>query len=162
MCYRHYIRWRKYGDPTVLKRPKSWGDAKCAVTGCEESVEARGWCNKHYQRWKTHGSPATLARRERGTGSVTANGYLIVTDHGHPLENARGVFAHRAALLEKIGPGIHDCTWCGRSVSWDLTWPDSADALVVDHLDHDGLNNDPGNLAPSCGQCNLERSATAG
>lgn len=46
---------------------------------------------------------------------------------------------------------------CQMLVCWDLTFPQDPTALVVDHLDHDGLNNDATNLVPSCGPCNLAR-----
>ena len=81
---------------------------------------------------------------------------------GHPLANSRGeVYEHRLVLFESIGPGQHPCHWCSVLVSWDLTYPASIDALVVDHLDDDKLNNDPTNLAPSCNPCNGGRAATA-
>ena len=38
------------------------------------------------------------------------------------------------------------------------SWPASRRALVVDHLDFDGLNNDPANLVPSCHPCNAGRT----
>jgi hypothetical protein len=121
-------------------------------------VYVKGWCNKHFQRWKAHDDPLKLLRRERGTGSITVHGYHIVTDHGHPLENARGVLVHRVVLFDKIGPGEHPCHWCNQPVSWNLTFPESPAGLVVDHLDHDRLNNDSSNLVPSCGQCNIQRT----
>jgi hypothetical protein len=158
-CYRHYVRWRKYGDPNVIKRPKTWAGVECAIEGCTAPVEAKGWCTKHYQRWKAHGDPLALARREKGSGSVTSQGYLILTRPQHPLTNARGLFAHREVLYVKIGPGDHACHWCGKPVSWDLIFPESANALVVDHVDHDKQNNEPANLVPSCGECNIKRAS---
>lgn len=38
-------------------------------------------------------------------------------------------------------------------------WPAHADALVVDHVDHDRSNNDRDNLVPSCQRCNANRGS---
>jgi hypothetical protein len=69
---------------------------------------------------------------------------------------------HRRVLLEAIGPGTHPCHWCGRSVSWDLSYPKDRDALVADHLDGVKTNNDPANLVPAHGRCNLARATRWG
>lgn len=34
----------------------------CAISGCDGTIYARGWCNKHYQRWFKHGDPEFLMR----------------------------------------------------------------------------------------------------
>lgn len=55
-CYKHYARWRKYGDPeTLLNRSPQ----PCSISGCRDQMMARGWCSKHYQRWKRYGDPTT-------------------------------------------------------------------------------------------------------
>lgn len=64
---------------------------------------------------------------------------------------------HRLVLWGKIGPGSHPCYHCAHPVSWAPGMKTSKGALVVDHLDHDTWNNDPGNLVPSCHQCNQKR-----
>lgn len=35
-------------------------DATCAVDGCDDYVQARGWCGKHYRRWERSGDPRYL------------------------------------------------------------------------------------------------------
>jgi len=77
--------------------------------------------------------------------------YVFITYPGHPLAGRKGrVALHRVVLFSKIGPGKHKCHWCGKEVSW-------ARGLQVDHLDWDKSNNDPNNLVPSCGHCNIDR-----
>lgn len=80
---------------------------------------------------------------------------------GHPLAMKWGyVLEHRFVLYESIGPGSHPCHWCKATVSWGApgTGNRSKGVLVVDHMDGDKLNNDIGNLVPSCNGCNISRS----
>lgn len=75
----------------------------------------------------------------------------------HPLARgaAGSVGEHRVVLFEKIGPGSHPCAWCGTPVAW---FPKTGEKrLETDHVDNDGLNNDPANLEPSCSACNGRR-----
>lgn len=79
----------------------------------------------------------------------------------HPLAKSNGMVSlHRAVLFAKIGPGSpHSCHWCGKNVYWikaDVGF-DGSSYLVVDHLDGDKTNNQPGNLVPSCNGCNSLR-----
>lgn len=94
-----------------------------------------------------------------GKGTVNPEGYRLVTRHGHPLANKRGlVLEHRAVLFDGIGPRRHRCHWCGGWLAWKPSERDSAMETHVDHLDDDRLNNDPANLVPSCRSCNTKRS----
>ncbi len=38
----------------------------CKIQGCDNPVQARGWCGKHYMRWYQHGSPTALLIRRGG------------------------------------------------------------------------------------------------
>jgi hypothetical protein len=132
----------------------------CNVSGCARTARSSRtqFCNLHYRRWRRTGDPLSVQRR-MGSPWVDRNGYRMVTAKGHPLATERGaLYEHRAVLYEAIGPGVHACHWCGRSVSWDLSFPSSLDALVVDHVDGGKLHNDPSNLVPSCHACNTTRS----
>ena len=45
--------------------------------------------------------------------------YARIRKHGHPLCTHKGkVRVCRLVLYEKIGPGEHGCTWCGKTVKW--------------------------------------------
>lgn len=158
MCQLHYRRWWKHGDPLHLDRPWRYDGQVCAVQDCAERPYAHGWCSRHFQRWKANGDPLATQRRERGTGSITVQGYMIIWVAGHPLANARGVFEHRVVLYDAIGPGEHPCHWCSALVTWDITASADPRALVVDHLDFVKLNNDPANLVPACWACNIART----
>lgn len=79
----------------------------------------------------------------------------------HPLAPPSGVVAvSRLVLFDKIGPGSHSCHWCGTLVAWKVAaTAREPDALFVDHLDWDHLNDEPANLVPSCNNCNARRAA---
>jgi hypothetical protein len=49
-CNKHYIRFKKYGDPNRCFLKKS-----CSVDGCPNKYHGRGYCDKHYQRFIDHG-----------------------------------------------------------------------------------------------------------
>lgn len=156
-CHRHYIRWRETGttaDPVLMS------SQSCAVDGCDRSARKRGWCELHYRRWRKHGTTDAPSRRKSDAGTVNSAGYAVIKRPEHPLATKGGlVGVHRAVLFDAIGPGEHPCRWCGTTVSWDKTWPKDSDALVVDHVDDDRLNNSPANLVPSCEPCNKNRGA---
>ena len=44
----------------------------CSIEGCENAVNARGWCTKHYTRWRSHGDPHETTHTK--------------ARHGEPLE----------------------------------------------------------------------------
>ena len=53
MCRRHYIRWRKYGDPRVDLRRKL---EKCCLPTCDEDHYANRYCEAHNRRLRRTGS----------------------------------------------------------------------------------------------------------
>jgi hypothetical protein len=108
----------------------------------------------HRMRWQKYGDPNAVRVR---IGHVT-RGYRIFGWKDHPLAKSNGmVFEHRIVLWDAIGPGVHPCHWCGRSVDWAKSYPQDSDGLVVDHLDNNTRNNDLSNLVPSCNPCNTSK-----
>ncbi len=147
LCRRHYRLW-------LNARGRS-----CGMVGCDDPSYARGLCVMHYTRLRRAGRAGTSERirGRHGEGSVTRLGYRVHCRPSHPLARAQGkVFEHRVVLFDRIGPGSHPCHWCGRRLDWEPP-DDGAALLVADHLDGDGLNNQPENLVPSCIPCNATR-----
>jgi hypothetical protein len=131
-CNRHYIRWRRHGDPlgggpekinTGLTNPI------CLIGGCDGPRFARGWCQRHYIRWRTHGDPmmtlrpnydlSLQARLWAGiqqtdgcwpwTGGKHRAGYGVIRDGGDT------VLTHRLMWVLTFGPipkGMDVCHRC--------------------------------------------------
>lgn len=131
-------------------------DRICVIDNCDNPARSPGQalCKMHYHRRYRHGSVDKVA-----TGMRTGSGrrYRLITCTGHPMAQANGRgYEHRVVLYDVIGPGPHDCHWCGRSVDW---LPHGhPDALQPDHLNGFGDDNDPVNLVPSCPRCNAGRA----
>lgn len=66
MCYKHYQRWQRHGDPLFQRKhePKL-----CTVLehgdSCGRVVLAHDMCIKHHARWKKHGDPLVIGRARR-------------------------------------------------------------------------------------------------
>jgi hypothetical protein len=159
-CSMHWQRWKRsgeVGEPSSRVRIYETGEI-CMVDGCTSRPRSRGMCGTHWIRWKKYGDPTVTLQAPNGAGHITPYGYRMLKKTGHPLAGKNGfVFEHRAVLFAALGPGEHPCHWCKRLVSWSRSWPQEADALVVDHLDWDRLNNGRANLVPSCNPCNHAR-----
>lgn len=55
MCHRHFMRYDRYGDPSVLfKRSKYHPPLPCVMKGCEEPQKSRDLCHKHYYNFLYH------------------------------------------------------------------------------------------------------------
>jgi hypothetical protein len=164
-CAMHYWRVQQHGSLDLP--PREYPDRTqkvCTVDRCERSQWSKGLCKLHYSRRQRSGDvgPADTLVAARGSACARPDGYLVVTRPGHPLAAANGqVLEHRVVLYSVIGPGAHACCMCGVTVRWEASYPVEVDGLVVDHLDFDRSNNDPTNLRPACGPCNLRRTKSS-
>lgn len=131
----------------------------CTVPGCAKLARSRGskLCEMHYARKWRHGS--TDLKQPKGLIQHTA-GYRLVLDPSHPLttKGQSYVYEHRKVFYDAKGEGPFRCHVCGAAQSWGT--------MHVDHLDDDPGNNEIGNLAPACPECNQwrgkDRSKVAG
>ena len=129
----------------------------CVMPECEKPARSStaSLCAMHYHRQYRHGDTSADMRRVR---TATPRRYRTVAAKGHPLAGKNGrAYEHRVVLYDAIGPGPHECTWCGRSVEWGVS-KGSPEALTVDHLNGDKGDNRPENLTASCGACNVARA----
>lgn len=127
----------------------------CTATDCDKPPRTAGsdLCPMHYHRMYRHGS---LDKTASGVRVGSPRRYRVIVAKGHPLAYSGGrAYEHRVVLYDQIGPGPHECHWCGKSVDW-LPKGDQAE-LQPDHLNNDGGDNRPENLVPACRACNAAR-----
>lgn len=98
-CARHYSRWLRHGDPTVLLKRTFPPKGTCEISGCYEPLRGNGWCDMHYMRWYRHGDP--LARPRRSDGWLNRHGYRQVSVDG------RQVLEHRLVMERHLGRRLH-------------------------------------------------------
>lgn len=104
-CGAHYGRWWRHGDPLAggpMREPK----VGCLVPGCDGAHDGLGYCKKHRARFKRFGDPLKLLTRERGTGTVTPEGYVRVPRFGVGRSKRQRVFAHRLAMEHRLGRAL--------------------------------------------------------
>lgn len=56
-CRKHYVRWKRNGDPLASKIDRETPRDGCDVRGCKARHHASGYCAIHYKKWKKHGDP---------------------------------------------------------------------------------------------------------
>lgn len=60
LCWGHYQRFLKYGDPTTPRRrpgPPKQPDVPCSVSDCEKPKASLGLCNGHASAWRRANNP---------------------------------------------------------------------------------------------------------
>lgn len=98
--------------------------------------------------------------REANEGHLytETSGYVKYVGFNHPAASPSGLTGyHRIVLWDKLSGKDAPCNWCGRQLYWSKSYPKHQDALITDHVDTNKQNNDPSNLVPSCGKCNVSR-----
>ena len=104
LCGKHWQRWRKHGDPSIVLAPNEGRIYSrregCDVEGCDQPYEARGYCSLHYERWRRHGDPLLLLRAPAGAGSIDANGYRMLT------LSDRKILEHRYVMEQHLGRAL--------------------------------------------------------
>ena len=131
----------------------------CVLPGCDKPSRQKSpaLCPMHYHRQYRHGRVDAQANQ---SGVTASHGRRYRTTYlpSHPLASGNGkVYVHRAVLYDRIGPGPHDCHWCGVQVDW--VGKGQPNCLEVDHLNHMGDDNRSENLVQSCRSCNQQRAA---
>lgn len=137
----------KNGYPKNRKSREQTPELRLAIS---EGVKRR-WQDPEYRKANVEGHYGIAPGGKPAVGRfISAQGYVGLTMHyDHPLANDGTVLEHRKVLYDKIGPGSHDCNWCGKSLEWG-----GLEGIQADHKDGDKQNNDSDNLVPSCLICN--------
>ena len=118
-CNKHYWRWRRTGDPLILRVTLRPPRPPCSINDCDKPVKSLGWCNKHYQRWLKYGDPLItkllrLPLEQRFWAWVDKRGpdecwpwTAFITEKGYgQFSPARGTGTspHRMAYRLAVGP----------------------------------------------------------
>lgn len=60
-CSKHYARWTRHGDTSIVKQVHTPSVSACVVDGCElPRPYIKGYCQMHHARWRRHGDPLFL------------------------------------------------------------------------------------------------------
>jgi hypothetical protein len=80
--------------------------------------------------------------------------YKYVYAPGHPLAQRQSgqVLEHRKVLYDRLGPGSHPCHFCHVPLTWERGT--GLEALRIEHLNWDRMDNRPENLVAVCSSCN--------
>jgi hypothetical protein len=104
-CQKHYLRFKKYGDPNIADirgTPKtgyrlSPGQyLQCSSDGCTRIHYSKSYCYKHYRAMRRNGS-LVLQRKISGSGCITTAGYKILTVDG------KRCLEHRLVMEKYLG-----------------------------------------------------------
>ena len=95
-CGKHYLRWKKYGDPNFLLRKRQ--SKYCSVPDCTQVSIAKSYCQKHYQRFQSLGEPGQAdnqTNRPRRVSDICS-----MPDCGEPFRAKGYCDAHYQRLLK--------------------------------------------------------------
>lgn len=152
-CGMHYQRLRTHGSLELPKKKRlKW--ATCSINGCDKPARTilGKLCEMHYYRMRRNGN---FDAPKDAPWGISSHGYQVKTVKSHATCGSNGLtYRHRMVLYDAIGPGQHNCHWCNAEIEWLAK---GKRKLVVDHVDANKLNNDIGNLVPSCSPCNANR-----
>lgn len=145
MCRRHYGRWWRHGDPTIVKPkvgPKKYDG--CAVEGCGGPHLAKGFCKKHYRRSEKYGDPLYEWSHPRGAAHPSWKS----DDIGYNL-------AHSRVRQAKGRATSHLCVDCGgRADEWSYIGGDPDERVEIDRRGKRmPYSIRPAYYAPRCHSC---------
>jgi hypothetical protein len=69
----------------------------CSIEGCTQPHASKGLCEDHYYRMRKYGDPLHPVSCRKGTGSITKEGYRIIT------RKRETFFEHRKVVEDFIG-----------------------------------------------------------
>lgn len=122
--------------PEVAELIGARAATRCAVTGCDRAIEARGWCDTHYTRWRRTGDP----RDDTPIGARSIP---------HPDSYS----ALRQRIRRQRGPAsalaCMDCGSTARDWSYDYSDPNER----TDPAHGYRYSTDPARYVPRCRSC---------
>lgn len=144
LCYGHYMRKWRYGDPEHVLPPRRKYDEPptCRISGCEGAATRKGLCNMHYKRMRTYGDP-TLGQ-----------------DRSLPDHQLSYAGAHQRVRVRNGRPSEHLCACGKQAVDWAYLH-NAGDEELVEYL-RKGLivgwakySPNPDHYAAMCRSCHV-------
>lgn len=75
-CQMHYVRWRKYKNPYIVKirgpNKIKRNTGACIVEACNNPQRTKNLCEKHYNRFKKWGDP-NIVKKSKGNTHIRGN-----------------------------------------------------------------------------------------
>lgn len=144
-CDKHYRQYRKYGERLApVKEVKV-----CSVNGCNNEVCAKGYCSKHYQQYKrcghilnrtTHDSNEIIEYEDYAEIVLYDKDNIEVGRAIIDLEDIDKVKNHKWYLRDGYVYSIKLGLYLHRFLM------NPSDNEVIDHIDHNTLDNRKSNL----------------
>ncbi len=139
-CKAHWARWRKHGDPTVVKKPGVDFNVRsgCRANNCKRHAHSQGWCSMHLARVQRHGNPD-----------------IVLPIIGRPLLGEHPSYAAVHKRLERSGRASERaCVDCGgKASSWSYIGgcPEELTQEVKGRVL--AYSTDPARYQPRCTSC---------
>jgi len=150
-CRKHLERFKKYGDPSIVKRVHRASFLLCTFDGCKNPHDSRGFCTTHWARWKKYGDPSIVKGPHRKYPPICtvkdcdkthlARGYCskhweLWNRHGDPLIGGHPVVPSYGQLHKRIKKtrgkaGDYPCVDCGDNAwQWSLNHQRAAEHIL--------------------------------
>lgn len=141
LCGTHWLRWRNYGDPAVVKKAGIDFNvaARCQVDDCDRRAHAHGYCTKHLTRWEKYGDPSVVGER---LGRPLKGQYPTWAAIHKRLERQRGRASQRACV---------DCA--GPAKEWSYNGSDPGQLVGMFGRSSLAYSLDLTNYDPRCVRC---------
>lgn len=141
---------------------------KCSIEGCNGKHKAKGYCAKHYMQYKRYGEVKERTKFDSNEIVLYDNYAEIVLYNNNCEEIARALID-----IEDIDK-VKDCKWClshgyvyDGKIRLHRLIMDCPEDMVVDHINHNPLDNRKSNLRvctqqQNCMNTGLRGSNTSG